>query len=34
MLHTLGVAAVGGAICAVAVAVYRTLEFGVAFLNP
>lgn len=34
MLHTMGVAAVGGAVCALAVAVYHALEFGVAFLYP
>ena len=34
MLHTLGVAAVGGAVCALAVAVYHGIAFGMAFLVP
>ena len=34
MLHTMGVAAVGGAVCAIAVALYRGLEIGMAFLLP
>ena len=32
MLHAAGVAAVGGAICLVATAIYRGLEFGAALL--